>query len=197
MHPYSTDSNEREQIIFGLALLAVGAAWSFSRLLHAAQIIAPWWLDAPSTMGFFALFFGLFDHVLWRWSALHRVGLVKVPILTGNWRGHLTSSFDQPAKLHEVRVRINQTWTRVAILLQSDTSKSYSHVAAIQVEAPDGVVLSYQYENEPQSGAAETMAIHQGSARLNFEDGRCLEGYYYSGRGRQNYGTVHLERVQS
>jgi hypothetical protein len=197
MHPYATDSNERKIITFGLALLSVGAAWILSRGLATTNLSLPWWFDAPSTMGFFGIFYGLFDRMLWRCSGLHRLGLVKVPALAGNWRGHLVSSFDQHPKTHRVRVRINQTWTRIVILLHSDTSKSFTHVAAIQVHAPDGIVLSYQYENQPQPNAVRTMETHQGSARLTLQDNDCLEGFYYSGRGRQEYGSIHLERIQS
>src|SRR5205809_179732 len=98
MHPYSTDSSERERVLFGLALLAVGAAWGLSRLLHATQITVPWWIDAPSTMGFYAIWLKLFDSCLWRWQQLHQIGLLKVPLLAGEWRGHVVSSFDDHKK---------------------------------------------------------------------------------------------------
>jgi len=197
MHTYSTDSSEREQILLGLALLAVLLAWGLSRLLHFTQLTVPWWFDAPSTMSFYGILFKLFDRRVWQCRMLRWIGLLKVPVLTGEWRGHVVSSFDGHKKPHEVRIRITQTWTRIAILLSSDTSSSHTLTAAIQVRAPEGVVLSYQYENQPRPGAVKTMEIHLGTARLVFSDDRVLEGYYYSGRGRQEYGSIHLERVQS
>ncbi len=193
MHSYSTDSSEREQVLFGLALLAVGAAWSVSRILHVTHTALPWWFDAPSTMGFYLVFFKIFDRWLWQKGLVSRLGLVKVPVLSGNWEGHVVSSFDN--RPHRVSIRIRQTWTRISIALQSDASRSYTVVAAVQVHAPDGVVLSYQYENQPQPGALKTMEIHLGTARLVLSDGCILEGYYYSGRGRQEYGSIHLERA--
>src|SRR6266404_1028256 len=132
MHPYSTDSSEREQVLFGLALLAVGAAWGLSRLLHATQITVPWWFDAPSTMAFYGAFFKLFDRLLWRTPFSHRIGLVKVPVLSGNWKGYVTSSFDGHKKPHEVRVQIEQTWTQIMVLLSSGTSQSHTLTAAIE-----------------------------------------------------------------
>ncbi len=197
MHAYSTDSNERERVLFGLAVLAVGAAWSLSRILNGTQIAVPWWLDAPSTMGFFGIFFALFDRYVWRARMLHRIGLLKVPVLAGEWRGHVVSSFDDHKKPREVRVRIEQTWLRIVVLLSSDTSNSHTLTAAIEVHAPEGIALSYQYENQPQPGAVKTMEIHLGTARLIFADGRVLDGYYYSGRGRQEYGSIHLARVRA
>lgn len=76
------------------------------------------------------------------------------------------------------------------------TPQTHTLTAAIQVHAPEGVVLSYEYENQPRPGALKTMEIHIGTAWLVFTDGRVLEGYYYSGRGRQEHGSIHLERVQ-
>jgi hypothetical protein len=197
MHPYSTDSSERERVLFGLALLAVGAAWGLSRLLHATQITVPWWFDAPSTMGFYGIFFKSFDYGVWRWRLLHLVGLLKVPLLAGEWRGHVVSSFDNHKKPREVTVRIKQTWTRIVVLLSSDASNSHTLTAAIQVHAPEGIALSYEYENQPKPGAVKTMEIHFGTARLIFQDNRVLEGFYYSGRGRLEHGSIHLERVQA
>ncbi|SRR5712692_2721718 len=196
MHSYSTDSSERERILFGLALLSVGAALGLSRILHASHITLPWWFDAPSTMTFYGVFFTVFDRALWRIPLLRQIGLLEVPVLAGNWTGHLLSSFDNHSKPHSVQVRIEQTWTRIMIALQSELSASFTLVAAIQVNAADGIVLSYQYENQPRPNALKTMEIHLGTARLVFARGRCLEGYYYSGRGRQNYGTLYIERIE-
>ncbi|SRR5467141_272996 len=197
MHAYSTDSGERERVLFGLALLAVGAAWSLSRVLCAIHVAVPWWLDAPSTMGFFGIFVAVFDRYVWRARVLHRIGLLEVPVLDGEWRGHIVSSFDDHKKPREVRVRIRQTWMRIVVLLSSGTSNSHTLAAAIQVHAPEGAVLSYEYENQPQPDAVKTMEIHLGTARLVFADGRVLEGFYYSGRGRQEHGSIHLERVRA
>jgi hypothetical protein len=195
MHAYATDSNERTTVISGLAVISVGVAWTFSRVLSSTAIPVPWWFDAPSTMGIFAILYKVFDRCLWRIQLLHRIRLLKVPLLAGKWRGHVVSSFEDHKKTHEVTVQIKQTWTKIAVLLSSDTSRSHTLTAAVEVHAPEGVVLSYQYENQPQPDAVKTMEIHIGTARLTFADGRSLEGYYYSGRGRQEYGQLFLERV--
>jgi hypothetical protein len=195
MHRYSTDSNEREQVLLGLALLAVGTAWGFSWILRAAQATAPWWLDAPSTMGFYGIYFKLFDQYFWRGSVFRNIGLLKVPVLAGTWHGHVISSFDDHKKPQKVKVQVKQTWTQIVVLLSSEVSASHSLTAAVQVRAPEGTVLSYQYENQPRPEAVKSMETHVGSARLMFRDGRCLEGYYYSGRGRQEHGALFLERV--
>ena len=195
MHPYSTDSKEREQVLAALALLAILLALGLSLMLRAARITVPWWLDAPSTMGFYGVLFNLFDQWLWRSRLVRWTRLLRVPILAGEWRGQVVSSFDDHKKTHEVTLCINQTWTRIMIRLSSSRSTSHTQTASILVEAPEGVVLSYQYENQPRPSAAKTMEIHIGTARLVLVDDSVLEGYYYSGRGRQEHGSIHLQRV--
>lgn len=196
MHPYSTDSKERERVLMGLAVLAIVFALGLSKLLRASHFTVPWWLDAPSTMGFYGILFKSFDKNLWRWVSVRWTRVLKVPILAGEWHGHVLSSFDDHKKPHEVTVRINQTWTRIMVLLSSATSDSHTLTASIEVNAPEGVVLTYQYENQPKPGAVKTMEIHIGTARLVLTGDRALKGYYYSGRGRREYGSIHLERFQ-
>jgi hypothetical protein len=196
MHPYATDSNERKQITFGLAVISVGLAWGLSRCLAVAHLAIPWWFDAPSSMGLFGIFHTIFDKALWRQPWLHRIGLVKVPILEGNWRGHVRSSFNQHTGEHEVSARIKQTWTQISLVLEGASSTSRTLVASLQVDTPEGAVLSYQYRNEPKPAAVGTMQIHYGTARLVLRDGTLLEGDYYSGRGRQNFGSITLKRVE-
>lgn len=197
MHSYSTDSNERERVLLGLAILAIVLALGLSKLLQATRFTVPWWLDAPSTMGIYGILFKWFDKSLWRWVSIRWTRLLKVPILAGEWHGHVLSSFDDHKKSHEVTVRINQTWTQIMVLLSSTTSDSHTLTASIEVNAPEGAVLTYQYENQPKPGAARTMEMHIGTARLVLTDGQVLEGYYYSGRGRGEYGSIHLEQTNS
>jgi len=196
MHPYATDSNERQMITFGLAVLAIGIAWALFRLFALVNFTVPWWLDAPSTMGIFGLFYTAFDKALWRQGWVRRIGLVKVPDLEGRWQGHVRSSFDQNSREHEVSVRIKQSWTRISLVLESTNSASKTLVGSLQVDTPDGSVLSYQYRNEPKPDALGTMQIHYGTARLVLRDAVVLDGDYYSGRGRQQYGSIILRKVQ-
>ena len=170
---------------------------AFSRALTQWTLTVPWWLDAPSTMGFYGVLFGLFDNWLWRLPHLRLLGLIKVPDLTGRWTGYVTSSFDQHAERREVAVEISQTWTRLAIRLRSKESRSNSIVASVLTEShAEGCQVVYKFRNEPIVGAEKEMEAHQGTATLYVErDGAALEGDYYSGRGRANEGRIHLSRA--
>ena len=59
-------------------------------------------------------------------------------------------------------------------------------------------VLSYISRNlSPHVNAPETMHSHRGQARLAIsEDVNEMDGDYYSGRDRQNYGLLHLNRIR-
>ncbi len=193
MHPYSTDAIERKIIPLFIAGLAIICAWFLNLYLKRFNIILPWWIDAPSVLGFYGLLFSLFDQYLWRTGIFHKIGLIKTPILFGNWRGVLTSSFE-PDTPKGANMKITQTWTKIEILLKTDSSKSHSLVASILLQSPGGPILNYQYLNDPIPNTPATMSMHYGTAKLNLMDNK-LEGDYYSGRGRQNIGILYLEKI--
>lgn len=194
MHDYSIDSNERRIVPFLLASLAILSAWALSRFLAALHLSAPWWADAPSSMGFYGVFYALFDKHLWRTRLMRRLGLVKIPDLEGRWLGYLTSSFDDHEKHHRLEVHIFQTWTQIVVVVKTADSRSRSCVAAIRVAEPDGPALFYQYENEPQASAVKALHIHYGSAMLQLSDEKFLSGDYYAGRDRRTYGRFSCRR---
>jgi SMODS-associating 2TM, beta-strand rich effector domain len=191
MHGYSTDSSERRFVPLLLAALAVVCAWLCSKLMAAAHFSTPWWLDAPSSLAFYGVLNTLFDKHLWRNRLVRKLGLSRVPNLTGRWRGFLVSSFDGHVKRHDVLLQIFQSWTQISIYLTTITSISRSCVAELQVSDPAGVALIYQYQNQPLSYAMKSMHMHFGTAMLRLSDkSDCLAGEYYSGRDRRTYGQI-------
>src|SRR5437879_10273439 len=153
MHGYSTDSNERRVVPLLLALMAIALAWMSSKLLAIMHLSIPWWVDAPSSMAFYGALYALFDKYLLRKSVVHKLGLVRIPNLTGRWRGYLITSFDGHAKRHDLLIHIFQSWTQIVVYLTTATSMSRSCTAVIQVDDPEGVSLVYQYENQPLANA--------------------------------------------
>jgi SMODS-associating 2TM, beta-strand rich effector domain len=187
MHGYSTDSSERRIVPLLLALLAIALAWVTSRF--------PWWVDAPSSIAFYGALYALFDRYLWRNSFVHKLGLARIPNLTGRWRGYLVTSFDGHAKRHDLVIHIFQSWTQIVIYLTTATSMSRSCTAVIQLDDPEGVSLVYQYENQPLANAMRTMHMHYGTAMLRISAGGCLAGDYYAGRDRRTFGRICCKRL--
>ena len=195
MHPYATDSEEKKKIPFYLAALAIALSFLIFRLLVWRSISMPWWVEGPSPVVIYFLLSDRFSKTWWRWAWLRRIGVVSIPDLSGNWSGQVHSSYDDFKQPHQADVRIFQTWSEISIKLSSSTSRSHSQIASLLLGSPDGTILSYQYQNEPAPGSKTTMQIHVGTARLVLStDQTGMEGDYYSGRGRQNYGSIRLEK---
>jgi len=194
MHPYSTNSEERSQVPFFVALLAILLAWLIAAPLKKFQL--PFWLEVPGTFTLYGLLLAAFRSYLWRWRVFRALGVVKVPDLAGEWHGHVTSSFDAAAAQHSVTVRIHQNWTHMAIQLIAEGSRSHSVVSSLYV-GEDETTLSYQYQNDPNVRATPTMHAHNGTASLRLaENESVLDGEYYSGRDRKNHGSIILRRRQ-
>ncbi len=181
MHGYSTDSNERKVVPLWLALMAIALAWMSSKFLAVMHVSIPWWLDAPSSMAFYGALYALFDKYLWRNSLVYNMGLVRIPNLTGRWRGYLITSFDGH---------------KIIVFVTTATSMSRSSAAVIQVDDPEGAALIYQYQNQPLADAMRTMHMHYGTAMLRVSNDGCLAGDYYAGRDRRTFGRICCKRVK-
>jgi hypothetical protein len=194
MHYYSTtDANEKRRILLLIAIVAIISTWEVSSILSKQHVTLPWWFIAPSVIGVYGLLYTLFDKYVWKIKALHKLSVIKTPNLEGDWEGMLISSFD-PNSSKTVNVKISQTWTEIEIVLRSDSSQSHSIAAFISSKEPGGAAVIYQYQNNPKVHAVDTMEIHYGTTKLTLIEEGKLEGEYYSGRGRQNYGSLSLKK---
>lgn len=193
MHTYSIDTDERKNILLVLAIISIVFSWGFYKILGNYQIALAWWVESPSVLFFYGLLFVIFDKWLWRY--FKKINFVKTPNLNSEWNGNLKSSFDNHSSEVKATLKIFQTWTRIKILLTTDQSLSHSETASIMVDTPEGKYLSYQYISEPKSNTVKTMSIHRGTVRLVFDEKKnSLEGEYYSGRDRQNFGSLYFIR---
>lgn len=184
MHNYSVNSEERKSVPFWLAIISIGIAW----ILGSLPI--PWWLDAPAVMGSYFVLYAWVDKKLWKASFFRRILSIKTPIIEGTWTGNLDSSTEHPGGIGKgFEMTICQTWTEMKILLDTDTSHSYSIEGSIVLDHADTPVIYYQYENHPKHGAAETMHIHKGSVHARIISQSEIYSEYYSGRDRLNTGS--------
>lgn len=182
---------------FLIAAASILAAWGLHRALEETRFVLPWWIDLPSVMGFYGLFHEIFDRRLWRTGLVRFIRLVAVPVANGRWTGYLISSFDPEGGKKPVTLNVVQTWRRIRIVLETESSESRSLSASMVADDPRITTISYEYLNEPKAHARATMHAHRGTARLAFrstEDAEVLDGEYYTGRDRQNLGILHFER---
>ena len=194
MHSYSTDSIERIRIPFFLAALGILLAWGLSRFTNIFGISIPWWFDAPAAMGFYGLLYNYFNNSMWKWSWMRKLRIIQTPDLNGVWTGHFLTSHDGHTEEKPATVEIKQTWSKICIVFKNSTSRSKSISASLLTDSGEGLVLSYEYQNEPGYNAVETMQIHKGFTRLIMTAPQQLKGEYYTGRGRLSYGTMSFSR---
>jgi hypothetical protein len=192
-HPYATDSDERKNVIVFLVLLSTGTAVLVSYVLNIYSISIPNWAEGPSILFVFGILYTIFKRRIWRAKLLHNFGVVKTPVLAGRWTGFVISSHDGHKERRDVTAQINQDWTDLVVKLKGRDSHSFSISATLLTG--DEKLLSYEYQNEPHAHAPETMHSHRGQTRLTIsEDLNQMDGDYYSGRDRQNFGLLHLKR---
>lgn len=195
------DSNNYRQFsIFILALIVVSVLinQAFYGLLKSLGITIPTYIEAPSVMGVFGVIFWFFDNHLWKIPIFKQVGIVIADDLSGIWEGKVKSSYDKFKKDIYAKLTIEQTATRVKIFGQFNESKSVSvHENFSKSEIDNKIALFYFYRNEPKYDAKQTMAKHEGSTKLTYDKtSETLTGYYYSGRDRNNYGTIEVKRIK-
>ena len=160
------------------------------RMLSLFNWTPPAWADIPGAFTIFGILSWWFDRQIWRWPFVRRMGL-STPILDGKWSGVIRSSYDEFRTEYSVSMTIRQTWTTIFLLFAAGQSRSHSMTAAINV-GPESLLV-YSFTNEPEAGAVDTMHTHVGTAFVRILPGE-LVGEYYSGRDRQNIGTIRLSR---
>lgn len=191
MHPYSTDAPERGEIPKVIAVLAVVAALLLDWTLQTTQWQIPWWVDTPAVMGFYGLFYALWDRWLWaRFSSL--------PDLRGEWRGETRSSFASNEPPKAVILTVRQTSSRILVVLETESSRSASTMAAVYtMESPDHGI-KYEYLNHPKALTAQAMQPHRGVASLRLKkDGTMLDGEYFTARKPPTDGALCVLRSTS
>ena len=194
MHDYAIDSRERvfvARLLFMASALVSGVG---AMLIPADVVPMRWLLPLPSIALVFGVSYWAFDNWLWRWRFLRTLRLISVPDLRGAWTGTVASSYtgfeiDQP-----VTVTIEQTWTKLAVRLNAAESRSWSVTASVLTHAPEGLVLTYLFDNDPKAEAVSTMQRFRGTTVLVGTAPDRLEGYYYTGRGRETHGSLKLRR---
>ena len=194
MHSYASDSNDRRIAPWVIAGVAVLVALLYSTVVAWRKWEVPWWLETPTIMSVYGIVYRLYDRHGWKWR-LRGFRFSEIPDYSGSWFGELNSNHGEGTKIHGM-IHVHQTWTDLCVEFESQTSRSYSVMAAANVTPGPTAGLTFQYTNAPRHGAIETMNAHVGLNHLRLlPDGKTLEGDYFSGRGRQTFGSMKLVRI--
>lgn len=194
------DLTKTSQIIFFILVLPF---ISVALVLGVSAILEPlkntWYYPFVDGLGFIGAYvasFTLFGKVAWRFKIFRWLRVVSVPYLGGRWKGYLETSHNKRTKKIPAVLEIEQTFGTIKTCLYTETSFSSSLMADF-VKAPSGrTELHYEYHNEPNEKATDTMHGHDGVARLAYEaDGKKLAGSYYttSQHERGNIGSLYFK----
>jgi hypothetical protein len=192
---YSTDARERETTPKWLAFGSVALALILTTATKSLNLEIPWWVDAPSVMGFYGIIYGHFNKSFWK-KKIWGVSLSNIPNLEGTWVGNIYSSNNSGTKIDEIVIYIQQTWTEISIKVDVGTSTSSASMTAVNTLESNDFTLKYEYRNEPNAQSITTMNSHKGLVNLQLSpDKKNLKGIYFTGRGRQTYGDMDFIRI--
>ena len=195
MHDYAIDSRERVFVVRILFMASALLAGVTAALIPSDLLPMRWLLPIPSIALVFGVSYWAFDNWLWRCRFLRVLRVISVPDLRGTWTGTIASSYTGFEKTPPVTVTIEQTWTKIVVRLNAAESRSWSLTASILTNSPEGLVLTYLFDNQPEAESARTMEKFRGTTVLARIAADRLEGYYYTGRGRGTHGSIKLRRT--
>lgn len=191
MHGYASDNFFRgPKVYFAFGVSAVAAASALRVLVAMPQLAGRIDAAALSAGVIYGGLIFLYERWGWRW-------LSTIRDLNGTWVGSITTTHNGGTSVPCV-MRVRQTWTRIAIELETEQSRSRTTMAALYDEQPGDVGLKYEYVSEPRNLAAQTMHTHRGVCTLAITADSAearLSGDYFTGRGRETRGEITLHRV--
>lgn len=194
-------NNYKQFTAFIVVLVGISAAivYAISYILKLNGTDVPFYIETPSIPGVYAGLFFLFDRFLWKHKIFRGLGIIIADDLNGKWVGIVKSSYDDFSSEIPAELQIEQTATNIKVCGTFNQSKSVSiHENFGRSEIDNQTALFYFFRNEPKYDAPKGMAIHEGSVKLTYNPADdSLTGYYYSGRDRNNHGTIEVKRTRA
>lgn len=193
MHPYTNDGLGGPKLIAALALAAPSIALALNTPLQWLKVKTGVSVVEFSTMAIFTGLYLLFDRFAWRIPIARR--LLLVPNLNGTWVCEGKTVFKRGGAVEfewHGTITIVQSWSRIAITLQTAQSRSDSLAASIRRVPTGGFRLVYHYVNDPDVDQVD-LAHHKGLCQLSFAaDCTSATGDYFTDRDRMTVGTMTL-----
>lgn len=122
--------------------------------------------------------------------------LSQIPLIAGHWDCEgKTYSDDGSVAQHWVgQLSISQTWEKIRVRLETESSTSHSISVALIPEADGCWMLMYSYMNQPKVGNLNLNA-HKGYAEMRFTKGlKVAEGEYFTAKSRGTVGAMKFIR---
>lgn len=168
-------------------IAAAALLWGVLLTIQGVAVELAWLRWYSLVVGIVVVVLFAFDRWLWRTRAFR--WLVRVPDVTGTWKGELRSSWTdsdtgqqtEPIKAYLV---VRQTYSTVSATLITAESKSYSVATNVESLNGDEAILSYTYRNVPKLLLQERSRVHHGTAHLDVHGAQphSLVGSYWTDR---------------
>ncbi|MBU1299106.1 MAG: hypothetical protein KKB77_08165 [Bacteroidetes bacterium] len=198
MHQYSSTHDLNPVFYVSLSALCVVCALLLHLALIALKLDELWWIEFPSVLGFYGIFWRWFDKKGWTVLILRKLFHITTPDLSGSWSVHADTLIENRSHTVRAEATIKQSWSKLKIFIDWENSTSTSVSASLHEVSPGEFELIYQYVNTPKALAPSTMNMHRGTAWLNLSNNDSqMEGEYYSGRGRNKFGQLTLRKQVS
>lgn len=188
MHTYSMRGCCRERYIFYIALAAIAVLAIVKQAAGFVGVAVS--ITAFSVFG--ALYF-IFDRWVWKFGWIGK--LLGTPDLSGTWavEGH-TDGADGIERDWEATLTIEQTWSHIAISIETEGSRSRSTMASIERDPGHGYRLIYGYHNQ-RKDVVQEMRSHSGTCEaIVADDLQSAEATYFNDHQRRTVGTMSWNR---
>lgn len=196
MHDYAIFNHNRASIGRWLGVIALMLSGAITQCLVYVYSLTQVEAIAHTTITIGAIYFGLhwiFNNVVWK-----KISQFGIPNLNGKWEVQgKTLNEDGTTKFDwDGIIGIEQTWEKIAIHQQTETSQSHSYTATIEkINGLGGWLLSYSYGNDPYLEQQHELQSHKGYCQIQFDKKlKTARANYFNRQGRQTYGTMQLDK---
>lgn len=208
-HLYSAGDVNRINVIHVLGLITAAGTTGVVWLAHISD-----WIGVIMAAALLWLILAGFGKRAWRWQVTAKVPHCAMPDLSGTWSGEIEiikgKGGENVGEPLDCYVEITQDWSRIAINLETDVSRSWSVMASIDARrtANDVVYheLHYEYYVVPRSDAppelsaqVELIDPHYGTAHLKLEPSPWprarpteLSGIWFNDQNFERWGKIML-----
>jgi hypothetical protein len=210
-HPYTVADGGTQRVWLALAVISIGVAVLMvffivpillalavrvfpshsdaGKLQEAWEALGPVVHGSPLLVCYFVVY-AVFDRWAWKW-------IDQVPDLNGTWKGNLVSE-KRPDAPFPVTLKIEQTWSKIMITIESAATFSRSVNASVTFEGSGRVRLINTYLAEPRPGAnppAITRHFGTNIFHLSFGSKGLAEivGDYYTERNHGSTGFFQFK----
>lgn len=195
MHDYAVFGHDRVSIGRWLGVVSLGLTGGITQALSFANELTGVEAFTKVTITTALIYFllhWLFNKYIWKNNTSN------ISDLSGTWliEGKTLEEDGSIKYEWDAKIGIEQTWEKIAIHLQNDTSQSFSYTATIEkINGLGGWLLSYSYGNEPYLERQHELKQHKGYCQIQFDkELKTATANYFNREGRNTYGVMKLTK---